>query len=78
MQDYFCIENSPILDLPPRNGAILGFNLDHPDIMTFMKEYSILAHKKNVLLLKEVQEKIIDKINPYLQYYIINIQIIIY
>ena len=49
MQDYFCIENSPILDLPPRNGAILGFNLDHPDIMTFMKEYSILAHKKECI-----------------------------
>jgi hypothetical protein len=43
MQNYFCIENSPVLDLPPRNGAVLGFNLDDPDIIEFIKEYTTLA-----------------------------------
>jgi len=38
-----------VLSFPPRNGAILGFDLDRHDVMEFMKEYSRLAHIKECI-----------------------------
>jgi len=42
--EYFNIfDDNPILNLPNRNGAIIGFNLDNKNVIDFINEYNKLA-----------------------------------
>lgn len=50
MQSFFNIGcHDPVLCYPPRNGAILGFDLDQPAVIEFMKEFNRLAHIKECI-----------------------------
>jgi len=50
MRHYFNItDNDSILQLPPRNGAILGFDLDNTNVYTLIENFNNLAHIKECI-----------------------------